>query len=132
MAQLYGDLDYWHPFVEGNSRTLRTFTRQWARQASFVLDWGLSKPTEAPRDRLYIARDREVLTRAFPDLTEERAMLTDDPVEYEVYHAPPFPPVCLIGNADSGMDDDGSRPWSEASEDIGARARLRRCYDSRE
>lgn len=85
MAQLYGDLDYWHPFVEGNSRTLRTFTRQWARQAGFVLDWGLSKPTEAARDRLYIARDREVLARAFPGLTEERAMMTDDSVEYEAY-----------------------------------------------
>jgi cell filamentation protein len=54
MAQLYGDMDYWHPFVEGNSRTLRTFTRQWARQAGFVLDWGLSKHTAATRDRLYM------------------------------------------------------------------------------
>ena len=85
MAQLYGDLDYWHPFVEGNSRTLRTFTRQWARQAGFVLDWGLSKHTESARDRLYIARDKEVLVRAFPRLTEARAMMTEDLVEYEAY-----------------------------------------------
>ena len=31
MAALYGDLDYWHAFEEGNSRTLREFTRQLAR-----------------------------------------------------------------------------------------------------
>jgi cell filamentation protein len=33
MAKLYGDLDHLHRFKEGNSRTLRTFTRQLAREA---------------------------------------------------------------------------------------------------
>ena len=35
MGQLYADLDYLHPFSEGNSRTLRTFTRQLAREVGF-------------------------------------------------------------------------------------------------
>ncbi|MCL4319022.1 MAG: hypothetical protein M1596_03910 [Firmicutes bacterium] len=50
-----------------------------------MLDWGLSKHTEAARDRLYIARNKKVLARAFPSLTEARAMMTEDLVEYEAY-----------------------------------------------
>ena len=33
MAKLHGDLDHLHPFKEGNSRTLRAFTAQLAREA---------------------------------------------------------------------------------------------------
>ena len=39
LAKLYGDLDHAHPFVEGNSRTLRTFTQQLAKEAGYRLDW---------------------------------------------------------------------------------------------
>ncbi len=42
MAEFYADLDYLHPFSEGNSRTLRTFTRQLAYEAGFDLNWDLS------------------------------------------------------------------------------------------
>lgn len=40
LATLYADLDYLHPFSEGNSRTLRSFTRALAHAAGFRLDWG--------------------------------------------------------------------------------------------
>ncbi|GHT99900.1 hypothetical protein FACS1894154_07940 [Betaproteobacteria bacterium] len=85
MAKLYSDLDYLHPFKEGNSRTLRTFTAQIAREAGYKLDWNTTNVDAASRDRLYIARDKEVTQRAFPDLDETRAMLTDSRDEYEAY-----------------------------------------------
>ena len=85
MAQLYGDLDYLHPFSEGNSRTLRTFTRQLARQAGCDLDWSPGDADGVTRDRLYRARDVAVIRRAFPGLDEQRAMVTNDRMEYETY-----------------------------------------------
>lgn len=63
MAALYGDLDYLHPFKEGNSRTLRVFTTQLAVQAGYVLDWNTANASAVERDRLYIARDKEVAKR---------------------------------------------------------------------
>lgn len=85
MAQLYADLDYQHPFIEGNSRTLRSFTRQLAREAGYDLDWKRANGTEVGRDRLYIARDVEVIKRAYPGLDEARAMSTNSREEYEAY-----------------------------------------------
>ncbi len=38
-------LDYLHPCSEGNSCTLRTFTRQLAREAGFDLNWSVSNAT---------------------------------------------------------------------------------------
>jgi len=43
MAKLYADLDYLHPFVEGNSRTFRTFTAQLAREAGYKPGLGASE-----------------------------------------------------------------------------------------
>ncbi len=85
MARFYADLDYLHPFSEGNSRTLRTFTRQLAREAGFDLDWAPRNADGSTRDRLYRARDLAVIHRAFPKLDEPRAMETDDRMEYETY-----------------------------------------------
>ncbi|MFT4240878.1 MAG: Fic family protein [Acidovorax sp.] len=85
MAGLYGDLDYLHPFQEGNSRTLRAFTTQLAREAGRELHWNTASADAASRDRLYIARDREVMQRAFPGLDRDRAMRTESRAEYEAY-----------------------------------------------
>jgi len=68
MARLYGDLDYAHGFLEGNSRTLRAFTRQLAHDAGYRLDWHTTNADAAARDRLYAARDIAVLERHFPGL----------------------------------------------------------------
>ena len=77
MATLCGDLDHLHPFKEGNSRTLRIFTSQLAREAGYELSWNTTTVDAASRDRLYIARDKEVIQRAFPGLDQERAMKTE-------------------------------------------------------
>ncbi len=83
LAQLYGDLDHAHGFYEGNSRTLREFTRELAAEAGFQLDWTGTGVTAKERNELYVARDLAVMERAFPDLTPEKAMQTDDRAEYE-------------------------------------------------
>jgi cell filamentation protein len=83
IAALYGDLDHAHGFYEGNSRTLREFTRELAAEAGLTLDWVRSGVGLKERNELYMARDIEVLERAYPELTPERAMMTNDRVEYE-------------------------------------------------
>jgi hypothetical protein len=74
MAKLYGELDYIHPFPDGNSRTLRTFTKQLAEASGYHLDWTRFNQNIASRDVLYIARDRTVNKLAFPNLQSESAM----------------------------------------------------------
>lgn len=85
MGKLYGDLDHIHPFREGNSRTLREFTRELAMQVGYELDWHSTGADAQARDRLYLARDREVLERLYPGLDEARSMETEDRREYETY-----------------------------------------------
>lgn len=65
MTELYASLDYLHPFEDGNSRTLRTFTAQLARAAGRDLDWA-KDANDNTRDVLYAARDKEVLGRIRP------------------------------------------------------------------
>jgi cell filamentation protein, protein adenylyltransferase len=83
LAELYGNLDYAHAFYEGNSRTLREFTRELAGEAGYALDWVKTGIGTNERNELYVARDLTVLEHAFPDLTPERAMQTNDRAEYE-------------------------------------------------
>jgi fido (protein-threonine AMPylation protein) len=73
LARLYGDLDHAHGFYEGNSRTLREFTRELTLAAGFTLDWTGTNVTRESRNFLYAARDIEVISRAFPGLTSETA-----------------------------------------------------------
>lgn len=85
LGALYGDLDFAHGFYEGNSRTLREFTRTLAQSAGFKLDWAGTGVDAQARDRLYMARDVAVLDRFYPGLTEQRAMTTQDRSEYEAW-----------------------------------------------
>jgi cell filamentation protein len=85
MAKLYGDLDHGHAFYEGNSRTLREFTRTLAAAAGFSLDWVGSGVGANERNALYLARDLAVYEREFPGLDEARAMSTEDKREYEAF-----------------------------------------------
>lgn len=73
LAQLYGDLDHAHGFYEGNSRTLREFTRTLAAEAGFSLDWTGTNVTADHRNALYAARDVEVLSRHYPGVTPDNA-----------------------------------------------------------
>ncbi len=89
MARLYGDLDHAHSFYEGNSRTLREFTRSLAQAAGYELNWAPTGADAEQRNRLYVARDIAVLERAYPGLTPERGMETNDRYEYEASLALP-------------------------------------------
>lgn len=60
IADLYVTIDYIHPFRDGNSRTLRTFTKQIAKESGFALNWEELNKNPAGRDILYIARDISV------------------------------------------------------------------------
>ena len=81
----YGDLDHAHGFYEGNSRTLREFTRELAVEAGFNLDWIRTAVGATERNALYIARDLAVYERAFPGLDESKAMTTENRREYEAF-----------------------------------------------
>ena len=89
IARLYGDLDHVHSFHEGNSRTLRELTRSLAQEAGYDLNWTSSSVDAAERNRLYVARDIAVLERAFPGLTPQRGMETNDRAEFEASLALP-------------------------------------------
>lgn len=57
ISDLYSKLDYIHPFYEGNSRTLRTFTHLIAKECGYKLDWNTSNASPESRNELYNARD---------------------------------------------------------------------------
>lgn len=73
-AKIYAELDYVHPFSDGNSRTLRTFTRQLAKEAGYAVDWERFGRSDVGRDLLYIARDRSVNELAKPHVQNENTM----------------------------------------------------------
>jgi cell filamentation protein len=74
LANLYAELDYVHPFGDGNSRTLRTFTKQLAGGAGYDIDWGRFARSPAGRDSLYMARDRSVNELAMSQIRHEQTM----------------------------------------------------------
>ena len=74
IADLYVQLDHAHPFSDGNSRTLREFTRQLSHAAGYELDWERFNRSAAGRDTLYIARDLSVNALAIPQVTTEGTM----------------------------------------------------------
>ena len=74
LAKVYAELDYIHPFADGNSRTLRTFTKQLANEAGYDLDWERFNRSVGTRDALYVARDKAVNAIALPRMQNERSM----------------------------------------------------------
>lgn len=60
MANLYADLDFCHPFVDGNSRTLRVFIAEVANESGFKVDWDRYAYSKEAQEELYAARDVEV------------------------------------------------------------------------
>ena len=85
IGKLYTELDYIHPFPDGNSRTLREFTRQLADESGYRLDWEQFGKSPVGRDLLYIARDRSVNELALPHIrhagTKRDVMMTMDQFE---------------------------------------------------
>jgi len=74
LANIYAELDYVHPFSDGNSRTLRTFTRQLAKESGYEVDWARLNHGDVGRDLLYIARDLSVNALAKPHLQHENTL----------------------------------------------------------
>jgi cell filamentation protein len=74
LAELYVNLDYIHPFADGNSRTLRTFTKQLAAAAGYHIDWERFNRDATSREGLYIARDKSVNDIALPDMYSDQSM----------------------------------------------------------
>lgn len=72
IAELYVELDYLHPFSDGNSRTLREFTRQLSAEAGYQLDWERFDRGPGGRDTLYIARDLSVNAIAAKEVRTEQ------------------------------------------------------------
>lgn len=75
LSKLYSELDYLHPFDDGNSRTLRVFTGQIAQRAGYVIDWDRFATTPEGRDTLYVARDLAVNDLALPGIENPGAMM---------------------------------------------------------
>jgi cell filamentation protein len=71
VAKLYAQLDYIHPFADGNSRTLREFTRSLAAAAGFDLRWEMFGQTRGGRDVLCVARDLSVNAIALHEVRNE-------------------------------------------------------------
>jgi cell filamentation protein len=74
LAKIYAELDYVHPFSDGNSRTLRTFTKQLAAAAGYEVYWERFDRSNVGRDLLYIARDRSVNELAKPHIQNANTM----------------------------------------------------------
>ena len=86
MAKLYTELDYAHPFSDGNSRTLRVFTQQLAGESGYQLDWEQFAVNDTGRDLLYIARDKSVNQLAKPHMQHEHSLLKIIQTEARVAH----------------------------------------------
>ena len=71
IGKLYSELDYIHPFPDGNSRTLREFTRELAEASGYHIDWTRFARTHHGHNALYVARDLSVNKIALPQLRSE-------------------------------------------------------------
>ncbi|WP_075790582.1 Fic family protein [Massilia putida] len=74
-GKIYTELDYLHPFLDGNSRTLRSFTSQLAEAAGYTVNWERFSTSPQGRDALYIARDLAVNKLAKPDIEHPNSMM---------------------------------------------------------
>ena len=91
MGSLYTALDYAHPFTDGNSRTLRTFTQQLATESGYDINWEKFALNDTGRDLLYIARDKSVNQLARPHLQHEHSLLKIIQTEARTVHSRELP-----------------------------------------
>lgn len=83
ISEIYTQLDYVHLFPDGNSRTLREFTREIGLKAGFDLGWEYFNQNQKRRNSLYIARDLAVNQLAY-----EKAALPELKYDIEMYMKP--------------------------------------------
>ncbi|MCR5860146.1 Fic family protein [Mesorhizobium sp. J428] len=72
IGRLYSELDYIHPFPDGNSRTLREFTRELAEACGYNIDWTRFAAHPNGRNLLYVGRDLAVNELAMPHLRNDQ------------------------------------------------------------
>lgn len=70
LSNNYAELDYIHPFKEGNSRALREFFSQCAEEIGYVFT--LNHESESVREDLYAARDKAVLEKVYSSIDSEK------------------------------------------------------------
>jgi cell filamentation protein len=75
ISKLYSEFDYIHPFLDGNSRTLRSFTAQLAERAGYRIEWERFDTVHQGRDKLYIARDLAVNKIAKSGIEQPNTMM---------------------------------------------------------
>jgi len=83
MTEIYSKLDYLHPFRDGNSRTIREFTRELALKAGFEMNWEKSNLSQEKRNELYIARDIAV-----NQIAHEKMQIPEGKYDIEMYMKP--------------------------------------------
>lgn len=83
MTEIYSKLDYLHPFRDGNSRTIREFTRELASRAGFEMNWEKSNLNQEKRNELYIARDIAV-----NQIAHEKMQIPEGKYDIEMYMKP--------------------------------------------
>lgn len=82
LTNIYKKLDYFHPFPDGNSRTLREFTRILSKEVGFKLDW-----TKNNRYEIYLARDLEVNSITLSKSSEQnQKYFLEDEIEAILKH----------------------------------------------
>lgn len=88
LADIYKKLDYFHPFPDGNSRTLREFTRTLSEEVGLKLDWSKHNQQE-----IYLARDFEVNTIALSKVSHQnQKFFIEDEIEAILKH-PKYKPL---------------------------------------
>ncbi|MDG6896391.1 Fic family protein [Volucribacter amazonae] len=93
LADIYKKLDYFHPFPDGNSRTLREFTRTLSEEVGFKLDWSKHNQQE-----IYLARDFEVNTITLSKVSDQnQKIFLKDEIEAILKH-PEYKPLENIIN----------------------------------
>ena len=116
MADMYARLDYQHPFAEGNSRTLRTFTHMVAQDAGFELDWSNTGVDRFKRAELYVARDMHMIDANFDFSNEHLNKLAKTNLtEYEKHVE--YMNAGTVGYLRQSQENFGFRPLNEIIKD---------------
>ena len=94
LATVYQDLDFVHPFEEGNSRTLRTMTQLMAQEAGHELSWA-----NINQNDLYAARDLSLNQKTiayYGEMDEEFEFVDEARVNLQRLQSYDFPPLSQL------------------------------------
>jgi Protein involved in cell division len=111
ISEIYSQLDYIHPFEDGNSRTLRVFVRQLAEESGYYLDWSIFNASDVARDKLYIARDNAVRQISYARIQDvgnkQRVTLSSDMLGNN---------ITILDLLNGAIKPERSRAWAQSPE----------------